>query len=228
MLPESRSCGSCTTVRFDFLDRAIACGPDDPRFGSWVMRADSIVLELRLALRHEHAPEVMANLEELYFFCEERHATAVKDCCVSAAEESCNVLKTLLEAWQEIEIEGKGVGAWSDLAGQLAEYEAALTELLGLLEDANSSDEALARASARLAGFGSLLSQLEEGQAPADDEFAARLNSVRLQHGLVSQAALQRQTAVGTTLSGVRELRRKANFYGASGSEVGASCDMAG
>ena len=94
-----------------FLDRAIACGGDDPHFGVWVMRADSIVLELRLSLRHEHAPEVMANLEELYLFCEERHVIAARDGCVKSAQESRDVLKTLLEAWQQIEVEGKGVGA---------------------------------------------------------------------------------------------------------------------
>jgi len=94
-----------------FLDRAITCGGEDPHFGMWVMRADSIVLELRLSLRHEHAPEIMANLEELYLFCEERHAQAVMAGAVQFAQESRDVLHTLLEAWKEIEIEGKGVGA---------------------------------------------------------------------------------------------------------------------
>lgn len=94
-----------------FLDRAINCGSEDPHFGMWVMRADSIVLELRLSLRHEHAPEIMANLEELYLFCEERHAKAATDGSVQLAQESRDVLHTLLEAWKEIELEGKGVGA---------------------------------------------------------------------------------------------------------------------
>ncbi len=94
-----------------FLDRALACGPEDPHFGVWVMRADSIVLELRLSLRHEHAPEVMENLEELYFFCEERHAKAVQSNCAVSVQESRDVLATLLEAWKAIELEGKGVGA---------------------------------------------------------------------------------------------------------------------
>lgn len=94
-----------------FLGRAIACGGEDPHFGVWVMRADSIVLELRLSLRFEHAPEVMANLEELYLFCEERHALAVQDGNAQCAQESRDVLCTLLEAWKQIELEGKGVGA---------------------------------------------------------------------------------------------------------------------
>lgn len=94
-----------------FLDRALACGIEDPKFGAWVMQADAIVLELRLSIRPEHAPEVMASLEELYLFCEERHAKAILEKDPTHVQESREVLSTLLEAWQQIELEGKGVGA---------------------------------------------------------------------------------------------------------------------
>lgn len=94
-----------------FLDRAIACGGDDPQFGVWVSRADAIVVELRLSINEEQAPELSNNLHDLYLFCEERLTIAMRDRSVEHVQEAREVLTTLLEAWKSIEIESKRGGA---------------------------------------------------------------------------------------------------------------------
>ena len=53
-----------------FIDRALDCEADDPAFGQWLSRADSIVCELRLALDDDAAPELSDPLKQLYLFVE--------------------------------------------------------------------------------------------------------------------------------------------------------------
>ena len=94
-----------------FIDRAAAAGPEDPHFGTWVTRADAIVLELRLSLKEEHSPELSDNLANLYVFCESRLALALRDGDVAMLAEARDVLARLLEAWKHIELEDGRVPA---------------------------------------------------------------------------------------------------------------------
>lgn len=116
----------------------------------------------------------------------------------------------------------------ADLLAQMGAYEVALTTLLTLLATDDPTDEALACAAGRLAEFGALMECLEKGDLPKNAEFEAKLKALRLQHGLLIGATTERQVEVGEALTKVREVRRKAGFYGVSGSELGVSCDMSG
>jgi flagellar secretion chaperone FliS len=95
-----------------FLDRAIASDAKDPRsrYIHWLSRADAIVSELRMALDHEHGPEVAANLANLYLFCERRIMDAQTDRDPKGAEEARDVLRTLLEAWRSVELDVEKAG----------------------------------------------------------------------------------------------------------------------
>ena len=114
------------------------------------------------------------------------------------------------------------------LLAELGQYELALGVVLSVLEAEGIGDDALTQAAARLADFGPLMARLEAGELPDGPEFEAKLQTVRLQHGILSQAAVQQQGEVGEGLTKVREVRRKAGFYHSSGADVGASCDIAG
>jgi len=116
----------------------------------------------------------------------------------------------------------------TDLLAQMDAFEVELTTLLSLLATDDQTDEALASATASLAGFASLMTRLEAGSLPENTEFEAKLKVLRLKHGLLLDGATSRQVEVGKALTKVREVRRKAGFYGSSGSEVGVSCDMSG
>jgi flagellar secretion chaperone FliS len=89
-----------------FLDQAAAEDPGSPasRFGEYLLRADAIVSELRLALRHEHAPAISGDLEQLYLFCEERISTALRNADRAPIATVREVLANLLEAWEQVEL----------------------------------------------------------------------------------------------------------------------------
>lgn len=116
----------------------------------------------------------------------------------------------------------------SELLVQIGAYESAVDALLTIVEEDSASEEVLAQATTRLSEFASLLERLEEGHLPTGSEFQSKLKSARLKHSLLSSAATERQTEVGEALTKLRETRKKTGFYGATGSEVGASCDMSG
>lgn len=116
----------------------------------------------------------------------------------------------------------------AELLAQMGEYEAAVDALLSIVEQDDASDEAFSQAAARLSEFGSLLARLEAGNLPADATFQAHLKSIRLKHTLLSTAALASKSEIGEALTKVREMRKQTGFYGATGSEVGVSCDMSG
>jgi flagellar secretion chaperone FliS len=80
---------------------------DEPSFTDGLHRADAIVSELRMSLDHQVAPELSAQLEKLYLFAEERLATALGSREVEPALEAKQVLERLLDAWQNIELDGK-------------------------------------------------------------------------------------------------------------------------
>jgi flagellar secretion chaperone FliS len=89
-----------------FLDQAEAEDPAAPasRFGEYLLRADAIVSELRLALLREHAPAITDDLEQLYLFCEERISTALRSRDPAPIRAAREVLANLLEAWKQVEV----------------------------------------------------------------------------------------------------------------------------
>ena len=89
------------------LDRAATLGSAtrDPEYTNQLTRADAIVVELRLALVHEHDADVAKNLESLYLYVEERIGKALNERSTEAIEGARSILATLLEAWAAIEID---------------------------------------------------------------------------------------------------------------------------
>lgn len=91
-----------------FLLQAEAELATDPRsrFVEHCSSADAIVAELRLALdRDRGAVEVVDNLTQLYLFCE----SELQKCMIERSSAPIpgirRVLKTLLEAWDHVEIQ---------------------------------------------------------------------------------------------------------------------------
>lgn len=80
-------------------------GEDGTRFTDRCMRAQAIVSELRMALDPGQAPDLAANLDQLYLFCEERLRSAVLDPALEPLEHAREVLVTLLDGWKSIEVE---------------------------------------------------------------------------------------------------------------------------
>ena len=67
--------------------------------------ADAIVAELRLALDAGHgSPEVVGSLTQLYLFCERELQRAMIDRSPAPLAGVKQVLTTLLEAWETVEI----------------------------------------------------------------------------------------------------------------------------
>ena len=89
-----------------FLDQAAQCDPGDPtsRFVHCVGRADAIVTELRLALERDQAPEISANLEQLYLYVESLLQRALVERSADQLPAARAVLVTLLEAWSKVEL----------------------------------------------------------------------------------------------------------------------------
>ncbi len=92
-----------------FLDIAAGEDPQDPasRFVEFVGKADDIVSELRLALDLSQPGDVAVNLEQLYFYAEERLGQAQLERSAAPLAETRSILVKLLEAWTEIEVETK-------------------------------------------------------------------------------------------------------------------------
>lgn len=97
-----------------FLDRAVLEGFDSPGFGSFLARADQIVVELRCSLKSEFAEDLAENLTDLYLFVEGRISKAMSDRnegSLSAVSEAKQVLETLLEGWRHVEVNSSGTGS---------------------------------------------------------------------------------------------------------------------
>ena len=90
-----------------FLDRALACDPADASspFVDSLVRADEIVIELRLALDPEVAPELAGTLQQLYYFAEERINQALTAREHGPIGEARAVLHKLQQGWASIEID---------------------------------------------------------------------------------------------------------------------------
>ena len=88
-----------------FLDNAAGCDPKAPdsKFDHWLSRTDDIVVELRLALEKDHAPEVANSLTDLYLFCEREIGRARRERSTEPLAAARGVLVTLLGAWSAID-----------------------------------------------------------------------------------------------------------------------------
>lgn len=95
-----------------FLDQALASDPKAPgaggtAFAESLARADEIVIELRLALDPSVAPELVASLQQLYFYAEERISEALTTREHAPARAARDVLATLQQGWAAIEIDSR-------------------------------------------------------------------------------------------------------------------------
>jgi flagellar protein FliS len=73
-------------------------------FTDLVLKADAIVSELRLCLDPKPNPEVAEQLTGLYLFCEGELTRALGDEDTQPIEGVLRVLRTLLEAWKQVEV----------------------------------------------------------------------------------------------------------------------------
>lgn len=93
------------------LDRALASDPHSveggsaPAFVEALSRADQIVIELRLALDAEAAPELAGSLQQLYLFVEERIAQALSRREHGPLEEARTVMSKLQQGWAALEVD---------------------------------------------------------------------------------------------------------------------------
>lgn len=88
-----------------FLDRAAQSDPNssDGRFAYWLGRSEDIVIELRLALDAQAAPQIAESLTDLYLFVEHEIQVARRERDVSRLAGARAVLAKLLEAWSAID-----------------------------------------------------------------------------------------------------------------------------
>ena len=91
-----------------FLDEAAQVDPeaDLQRFQDRLHRAEAVVVELRISLEKEHAPELCVELERLYLFIEDKIREAVQGRTAQPITAARSVLSTLYSAWKEIEVQG--------------------------------------------------------------------------------------------------------------------------
>ncbi len=92
------------------IDRAAACDPKQERrqFAQWVGKADEIVVELRIALEREPAPEIADALERIYEFAQFQFAQALQRGDIQPLAHARKALATLLEGWRHIELQTSG------------------------------------------------------------------------------------------------------------------------
>ena len=89
-----------------FLDNAAETDPtaERARFDDALLRADAVVAELRLALAHEHAPELTEQLSRLYLFIEERIRAALRERSTRPIGEARAILARLNDAWSQLDV----------------------------------------------------------------------------------------------------------------------------
>ena len=71
----------CAPTKEQQLKLRVAAGKEtsDPAYRDYVRRAEEIISELRLSLDHGPSPELSANLENLYLFCEREISQAHRE-----------------------------------------------------------------------------------------------------------------------------------------------------
>jgi flagellar protein FliS len=91
------------------LERAQRLDPrtDGAEYNAQLSKADAIVAELRFALDPSVAPQLTGQLEALYLFCEDRIGMAFGDRDGSLLGPVVKVLRNLLEAWEQIELQAE-------------------------------------------------------------------------------------------------------------------------
>ena len=105
--------GEVLVARYDglfrFLNGSRVCleRGDRPNASQLLSKAYAVVSELYIALDHEVAPELCANLESLYGFCMDRITFANIHGDQKAVEEVIRVLTPLREAWGVAVVEAK-------------------------------------------------------------------------------------------------------------------------
>ena len=89
-----------------FLAQAEQLKPETQRteFQQALTDADAIISELRNSLDHDAGPEVAEQLDKLYDFCEAQLAKATLENSTEPISSVSQVLRTLLEAWNQIEV----------------------------------------------------------------------------------------------------------------------------
>ena len=90
-----------------FMDEAARMDPVNElaAFQNRLHRVEAIVVELRISLETEAAPELCAELERLYLFIEDQLRAAISDRSVEPIASARKVLETLSAAWKEVEVE---------------------------------------------------------------------------------------------------------------------------
>jgi flagellar protein FliS len=86
---------------FRFLNGAKLCIENKqlPRARELISKSHAIISELTIALDHDVAPELCAQLEGLYGFCIDRLQVASRKSDINAIDEVKRVLTPLREAW---------------------------------------------------------------------------------------------------------------------------------
>ena len=86
---------------FRFLNGAKLCIENKqlPRARELISKSHAIISELTIALDHDVAPELCAQLEGLYGFCIDRLQVASRKSDLAAIDEVKRVLTPLREAW---------------------------------------------------------------------------------------------------------------------------------
>jgi len=101
-----------------FLDEAARLDPEAERhaFQERLHRAEAIVVELRISLERDHAPDICTELERLYMFIEEKIREAVDERSIEPIAAARQVLETLAAAWAEVEVETAEAGGVGEAA----------------------------------------------------------------------------------------------------------------
>ena len=90
-----------------YLEGATALDPvgDPIAFRDLLGKAEAVVIELRISLDSDAAPEVSSSLEQLYLFVEAKILEARDSATVEPIDPAISILRTLGSAWSEIEVE---------------------------------------------------------------------------------------------------------------------------
>lgn len=89
-----------------YLEDAAALDPasEGIAFRDLLGKAEAVVIELRISLDGDAAPEVSTSLEQLYLFVEDKILEARDSSTTEPIEAACSILRTLGSAWSEIEV----------------------------------------------------------------------------------------------------------------------------
>lgn len=78
---------------------------DATAFNEALAKADAIVTELRFSLDHRRSAELCQRLEGLYLFVEDQLGHALAERQSEALEPAVRIMRTLLDAWEQVEVQ---------------------------------------------------------------------------------------------------------------------------